>query len=290
MQTTAGLEALNGPALITTCSNTHPCSTIGAGQHVVSRPCRSLNRDGFSTNLHPWRSRTRQSRRLRLATALDALSAEHECGLLTLSQISCRGTKSGILSVRDASTPRPRRSNSGSRSRSGHGRFQKQKAMDGALMGRKSLIVVCAAYLLGSGGGCTSTSLSDDGPPQGPAPNYRAIIAKGLIEKAEPNPMTGASYFADQAGLFLPDKKLGQIEISDAVRMVQTNTNGWAWQTCMRLSVDSNPGTYAVFIADGRAVLARAANPTDNCGAGQYAPLDVRQYNPVKRDARTIRQ
>jgi hypothetical protein len=58
----------------------------------------------------------------------------------------------------------------------------------------------------------------------------------------------------------------------------------------MRLSVDSNPGTYAVFIADGRAVLARAANPTDNCGAGQYAPLDVRQYNPVKRDARTIRQ
>jgi hypothetical protein len=162
--------------------------------------------------------------------------------------------------------------------------------MDGALMGRKSLIVVCAAYLLGSGGGCTSTSLSDDGPPQGPAPNYRAIIAKGLIEKAEPNPMTGASYFADQAGLFLPDKKLGQIEISDAVRMVQTSTNGWAWQTCMRLSVDSNPGTYAVFIADGRAVLARAANPTDNCGAGQYAPLDVRQYNPVNRDARTIRQ
>jgi len=168
--------------------------------------------------------------------------------------------------------------------------FKSKKQWTASLMRRKSLIVVCAAFLSGSGGGCTSTSLSEDGPPQEPAPNYRAIIAKGLIEKTDPNPMTGASYFADQAGLFLPDKKLNQIEISDAVRMVQTYTNGWAWQTCMRLSVDSNPGTYAVFIADGRAVLARAANPTDNCEAGQYAPLDVGQYNRVKRGARTVRK
>ena len=117
--------------MITTCSNTHPRSTIGAGQHVVSRPCRSLNRDSFSTNLPPWCSGRRQSHRLRLATALDVLSAEHECGLPTLSQISCRGRMSGILSVRDASTPKPRRSNSGSSARAGDGRFQKQKAMDG---------------------------------------------------------------------------------------------------------------------------------------------------------------
>jgi hypothetical protein len=100
-----------------------------AGQHVVSRPCRSLNRDGFSTNLPPWCSGRRQSHRLRLATALDVLSAEQECGLLTLSQISCRGRMSGILSVRDASTPKPRRSNSGSSSRPGDGRFQ--TSMDG---------------------------------------------------------------------------------------------------------------------------------------------------------------
>jgi hypothetical protein len=159
-----------------------------------------------------------------------------------------------------------------------------------SLMRRKSLIAIFGALLSGSGGGCTSTSLSDDGPPQEPAPNYRAIIAKGLIEKTDPNPMTGASYFADQAGLFLPDKKLNQIEISDAVRMVQTNTNGWAWQTCVRLNVDNKPGTYAVFITDGRAVLARAENQTDHCEAGQYAPLDVREYNPVKRDARKIRK
>jgi len=164
--------------------------------------------------------------------------------------------------------------------------FKSKKRWTASLMRRRSLVAVCAAFLSGSGGGCTSTSLPDDGPPQGPAPNYRAIIAKGLIEKTDPNPMTGASYFADQAGLFLPDKKLNQIEISDAVRMVQTNTNGWAWQTCMRLNVDSKPGTYAVFITDGRAVLARAENPTDHCEAGQYAPLDVREYNSVKRGAR----
>lgn len=109
VQTAASLEAFNGPATTATCSNTRPQSTIGAGQHVVSRPCRTLNRDGFSTNLPPWWNGRHQSSRLRLATALDVLSAEQECGLLTLSQISCRGTMSGILSVRDASTPKPRK-------------------------------------------------------------------------------------------------------------------------------------------------------------------------------------
>lgn len=121
-------SAIDGPRW-RACSNTHTRSPMGAGQHVVSRPCRSLNRDGFSTNLPPWCSGRRQSHRLRLATALDVLSAEQECGLLTLSQISCRGRMSGILSVRDASTPKPRRSNSGSSSRPGDGRFQ--TSMDG---------------------------------------------------------------------------------------------------------------------------------------------------------------
>lgn len=160
--------------------------------------------------------------------------------------------------------------------------------MDSALMRRTSLIALCAAFLLGSAGGCTSTAPSPDGPPpgQGPAPNYRAIIAKGLIAKTDPYPIGGASYFIDQAGLFLPDRKLDHIEISDAVRMVQTGRYGWAWQTCMRLNVNNNPSTYTVFIDDGRAVGARAANPTDNCEDGNYAPLEVTEYNPVKRRAR----
>ena len=168
--------------------------------------------------------------------------------------------------------------------------FKSKKQWMASLMRRKSLIVVCAAFLSGSGRWLYVDISTGGRATAGPAPNYRAIIAKGLIEKTDPNPMTGASYFTDQRGLFLPDKKLNQIEISDAVRMVQTNTNGWAWQTCIRLSVDNQPGTYAVFITHGRAVLARAENPTDHCEAGQYAPLDVKEYNPVKRDARRVRK
>jgi len=152
----------------------------------------------------------------------------------------------------------------------------------------KSLMVPCAALLLGSGSGCTSGLPSFDEPPQGPAPNYQAIIAKGLVAKTEPSPMGGASYFVDQAGLFLPDKRLDQIEISDATGMVLTSTKGWVWQTCMRLNVNNKPGTYAVFFANERAVDARAAILTDNCDNANYAPLDVRKYNSVKQNARAL--
>jgi hypothetical protein len=155
-------------------------------------------------------------------------------------------------------------------------------------MKRKSLIVLYAAFLLASGSGCTFTPPPFEEPPQEPAPNYQAIIAKGLTAKTEPNSMGGASYFVDQAGIFLPDRRLDQIEISDTIRMVQTSTKGWVWQTCMRLNVNNKPGTYAVFIANGRAPDARAANPTDNCEGANYTPLDVREYNPVKQHARKI--
>ena len=58
--------------------------------------------------------------------------------------------------------------------------------------------------------------------------------------------------------------------------MVQTNFFGWAWETCIRLNVANSPATYAVFISDGRVVDARAANPTDNCEGGNYAPLEIK--------------
>ena len=151
---------------------------------------------------------------------------------------------------------------------------------------RKSLFIMYAVFLLGSCNGCTFTLISIDAPP-GPAPDYRAIIAKGLVAVTKPSSVGGGSYFVDQAGMFLPDKMLDQIEISDPATMVQTR-NGWVWQTCMHLNIDNKPSTYAVFIADGRPVNAREAIVTDNCEGANYAPLDVRKYNPVTPNARKI--
>jgi hypothetical protein len=146
-------------------------------------------------------------------------------------------------------------------------------------MRRKSLIVLCAAVLLG-GGGCVSTSSSPiDAPTQAPAPNYRAIIAKSLKAKPgsyDPRDASVITYFTNRGGIFLEDKNIENVEVSDAIRMVQTNLFGWARETCVRLNVNNSPATYAVFISDGRVVDARAANPTDNCEGGNYAPLEIK--------------
>jgi len=164
----------------------------------------------------------------------------------------------------------------------------RRKALAGALMKRKSLTLLYVAFLLGSGNGCTSAPPLFAESPEGPAPNYQAIIARGLNAKTEPYPTGGASYFVDQAGLFLPDRRLDRIEISDTIRTVQANTYGWVWQTCMRLNVDNTPGMYAVFIDNGRAVNARAAILPDNCEGANYVPLDVREHTSVKENARRI--
>jgi hypothetical protein len=158
----------------------------------------------------------------------------------------------------------------------------------GAHMGRRSLIVLYAALL--AGGGCTSTVPPlNDGSPQGPAPNYRTIIAKSLTAKAE-LPGSSPDYFKDRGGIFPADKKLDHVEISDTIRMVQTNLYGWAWEACIRLNVNNSPATYAVFISDGVVVDARAAIRPDNCGDGNYAPLEIREERtvPAKRTTRKI--
>ena len=165
----------------------------------------------------------------------------------------------------------------------------------GAFMGRKSLIVLYSVFL-GSAGGCASAiSPSNDGPPQGSPPNYRAIIAKNLIAKRS-SPTGGFSpsneifYFRNREGIFQADIKIDHVEISDTIRMVQTNLYGWAWEACIRLNVNNSPVTYAVFISDGGIVDARAAVLTDNCGSDNYAPLDVRDARvvPANRAARKI--
>jgi hypothetical protein len=163
-------------------------------------------------------------------------------------------------------------------------------------MGRRSLIVLYAAVLL-AGGGCTSTVPPlNDGLPQGPTPNYRTIIAKSLTAKTELDrskllsPDSSPDYFRDRGGIFPADKKLDHVEISDTIRMVQTNLYGWAWEACIRLNVNNSPATYAVFISDGLVVDARVAILPDNCGDGKYAPLEMRDERtvPAKRAARKI--
>jgi hypothetical protein len=161
----------------------------------------------------------------------------------------------------------------------------------GAFMGRGSLIVLYAALL--AGGGCTSTVPPlNDGSPQGPAPNYRTIIAKSLTAKTESDPseVLSPDYFRDRGGIFPADKKLDHVEISDTIRMVQTNLYGRAWEACIRLNVNNSPAIYAVFISDGVVVDARAAIRLDNCGDGNYAPLEmkVERAAPAKRTTRKI--
>ena len=141
-----------------------------------------------------------------------------------------------------------------------------------------------------AGGGCTSiVPPLNDGSPQGPAPNYRTIIAKSLTAKTE-LPGSSPDYFRDRGGIFPADKKLDHIEISDTIRMVQTNLYGWAWEACIRLNVNTSPATYAVFISDRVVVDARAAIRADNCGDGNYAPLEIRDERtvPAKRTTRKI--
>ena len=158
---------------------------------------------------------------------------------------------------------------------------------------RRAGLAVYSALLMGFGG-CTSTpSPPNDGSPEGPMPNYRAIIAKSLKAKKEfynpeRNSSSEFSYFIDREGIFQPDKKIDHVEISDTIRKVQTNIYSWAWEACVRLNVNNSLATYAVFIIDERVVDARAANPTDNCEGGNYAPLDIRdeRNNQVNRPAR----
>jgi hypothetical protein len=112
-------------------------------------------------------------------------------------------------------------------------------------------------------------------PPQQPVPDYRTIIAGSLKAKDEYRDGSEGEigYFRIRGGIFAAKARLDHVEVSDAVRMVQTNFHGWVWQTCLRLNLNGRPVTYAVFISDGRVVDARSAVAVDRCDRAHYAPL-----------------
>ena len=129
-----------------------------------------------------------------------------------------------------------------------------------------------AAGLYGCG---TSSAQLSANPPTQPTPNYRSIIAKSLKAKDEfkESSESAITYFQTRGGIFSASAKLENVELSDSIRMVQTNYHGWAWQTCLRLNLNNRPVTYAVFISEGRVVDARSALAIDSCDTAHYTPL-----------------
>ena len=144
-------------------------------------------------------------------------------------------------------------------------------------LGSAPLFVALAVF---AGGLCKGPAAfaQAGGPPQGPplapTPNYRAIIAKSLRVKDKFGAEQEAiPYFTSRGGIFPASAKIDHVEAADTIRMVQTNYYGWAWQTCIRLNLNGQPVTYAVFISEGRVVDARSAIVVDNCERDRYAPL-----------------
>ena len=122
---------------------------------------------------------------------------------------------------------------------------------------------------------CTSASAQSSGPPQEPTPKYRAIIAKSLRVKDKESIETGVDFFKGRGGIFSATARLEHVEVAETIWMVQTDYYGWAWQTCLRLSVNGFPLTYAIFISGGNVIDARSAVAIDNCGTAKYRSLPV---------------
>ena len=141
---------------------------------------------------------------------------------------------------------------------------------------RRRPIAVSLALLCSVAGLCAAASAQSSGPPQGPTPKYKAIIAKSLRVKDKDNvPESAVDYFKGRGGIFSAAARLDHVEIADTIRMVETNYYGWTWQTCLRLNVNGFAVTYAVFISENRVVDARSAVAIDNCDRAKYSALPV---------------
>ena len=140
------------------------------------------------------------------------------------------------------------------------------------ILRRAPLIVALAVFAVGL---CARpAAFAQAGAPQGPTPNYRAIIAKSLrVKDTNAAESETIPYFTSRGGIFAATAKIDHVEAADTIRMVQTNYYGWAWQTCIRLNLNGRPVIYAVFISEGRVVDARSAIVIDNCEHDHYAPL-----------------
>jgi len=130
--------------------------------------------------------------------------------------------------------------------------------------------------------GCTASALAVEQPRNEAPPNLRAIIAANLQKPdpglGEPDPNTGP--YPREVQIFGAKHRVTDVQLSDAARRTLTMANGWAWQTCLRATVDRKPSSIAVFVAQNRVIQVRTALIVDRCEQGNYTPLPVKRPVP----------
>jgi hypothetical protein len=119
---------------------------------------------------------------------------------------------------------------------------------------------------------CASISTADDSAPQGPAPNYKAIVSRYL--RADPRAPKAPEVVSAGVGTFFrAPQNFGLIELSQ-VSLVRHNTLGWTWLTCLRSHpAGKPPSDYTIFIKDDAIVDVRRSIETDNCATQSYETL-----------------
>jgi hypothetical protein len=131
--------------------------------------------------------------------------------------------------------------------------------------------------------GCAS-SVVPDAAPNEPPPNFRAIV---LADLTSPEVAPGKRTVNDAPlppapkGQIVPgNKRIERVEVSDSPRQLRTDLNGWAWQTCIRASVDGFRKNLSIFVQNSRIIDSRTALITDQCDNAHYVPIEIKQSEP----------
>lgn len=146
---------------------------------------------------------------------------------------------------------------------------------------RLLLLIACAMSSLAIAG-CGTVMTAQ--PPQGPAPDSKAVVLRYLRGMAElPTPDSGDP---GPGQLFKDPQKMGVVELSPA-SSVQHDVLGWVWLACMRTHPIGKPANdYALFIANDRIRDARLSVATDGCATRSYDVLGQFSAPAKKPEAR----
>jgi hypothetical protein len=129
------------------------------------------------------------------------------------------------------------------------------------------------------GASCSMNSLASNEPTGETPPDARAAIKASLEHPANASDLEQDDGVRERS-IFPVNRRVGNVGISSAQIKTLTNLHGWAWETCMRATVDGVDGNYAVFVANGKVVDARTALPVDHCEQQNYIPLSINRPEP----------